>query len=254
MDNKNLSSSSSSHRDAFIAHILMQQKQITNSTNNDPTIANSTTSPSLLLLDLGCGYGRDTYHFTTTLGHRVLGIDYSIEMLHHARRLAPLAHYLNMDMRHLKNALVHESLDGIWANSSLLHLPKVDMFDVLQGLYGAMKVGGVLFMSLKVRDAESTVDDEEVFDVDERYVARNSLPPPASVDADAVTAGENVEVSNDDDDTRRKFYSYYTLEEVRELVAKSGWTILEINEEDHRGVSDYVEHTKVYVFATRSNE
>ncbi|KAL3757806.1 hypothetical protein ACHAWU_000533 [Discostella pseudostelligera] len=262
MDNKNLSSSSSSHRDAFIAHILkQQQKMMDHSTNSNPTITISSTtstssSPSLLLLDLGCGYGRDTYHFTTTLGHRVLGIDFSIEMLHHAKRLAPLAHYLNMDMRHLKNALVDESLDGIWANSSLLHLPKVDMLNVLQGLYGAMKVGGVLFMSLKMRDAESTVDEEEeeVFEIDERYVARNSLPPPASVDADAVAAGENLEGSNDDDDTRRKFYSYYTLEEVRELVAKSGWTILEINEEDHRGVSDYVEHTKVYVFATRSNE
>ena len=105
-------------------------------------------------------------------------------------------------------------------------------------------------------DDEETVDDEEeVFEIDERYVVRNSLPPPASVDAEPVTAGENVDVIEADaDDTRRKFYSYYTLEEVRELVTKSGWTILEINEEDHRGVSDYVDHSKVYVFATRSNE
>ena len=114
----------------------------------------------------------------------------------------------------------------------------------------------VWLISLKMRDAESTVDDEEeVFEIDERYVVRNSLPPPASVDAEPVTAGENVDVIEADaDDTRRKFYSYYTLEEVRELVTKSGWTILEINEEDHRGVSDYVDHSKVYVFATRSNE
>ena len=277
MDSKNLSSSSSSHRDTFIEYIRQQHQQqlMDNSTNND--CINTTSTLSLLLLDLGCGYGRDTHHFTSTLGHRVLGVDFSIEMLHHAKRMAPLAHYLNMDIRQFatkkKNSsqdynphpplLVDQSLDGIWANSSLLHVPKCDMVPVLQGLYDAIKVDGVLFMSLKVRnnvDSSSSAaddDEEEVFEIDKRYTARNTniLPGKEGATEEEMPRDENAQVvGTDEDDTRRKFYSYYTMEEVRDLVIKSGWTILEMKEEDHRGISEYVTHSKLYVFATRKNE
>ncbi len=262
MDGNNLSSSSSSRRDVFIEYILQQQQQQLKdkSMNNDPTISNS-TSTSLLLLDLGCGYGRDTYHFTSTLGHRVLGIDFSIEMLHHAKRLAPMAHYLNMDIRQLSNnppLLVDQSLDGIWANSSLLHVPKCEIEGVLQGLYDAMKVGGVFFMSLKVKNDESSTaddDEDETFEIDERYTARNALHTASASSAPETKGGEDAhDHDGGGEDTRRKFYSYYTMEEVRELVIKSGWEILEMKEEDHRGMSDYITHSKLYLFATRRNK
>mmetsp|Transcript_120 Transcript_120/g.232 ORF Transcript_120/g.232 Transcript_120/m.232 type:complete len:541 (-) Transcript_120:379-2001(-) len=211
-----------SHRDAFITHVHLQQHLNT----NDPTT----------MIDLGCGFGRDALHFSS-LGHYVLGVDYSVKMLNHAKKIAPKAHYLNMDMRSLKNVLVDESVDGVWANASLVHLPKCDVLDVLKGLYEAVKVGGVLYLSLRIGNAD---DNGEVFEADERYTVNENVP---SLEED------NGHVC---DDTRRKLYSYYTIEEVKELMANAGWDVMEMGKDDQRERGDYAKHT-MYVFATRRN-
>jgi hypothetical protein len=116
-----------------------------------------------------------------------------------------------------------------------------------------------LFMSLKVKNDErksiANVDEDEAFEIDERYTARNVLPIATAKSAQETKGGEDAHDKDGggEEDTRRKFYSYYTMEEVRELVIKSGWEILEMKEEDHRGMSDYITHSKLYVFATRRN-
>lgn len=212
-----------SHRDAFITHVHLQQHLNTNDV--------------ITMIDLGCGFGRDVLHFTS-LGHSVLGVDYSVKMLEHAKRLAPKAHYLNMDMRSLGGVLVEESVDGVWARSSLVHLPKCEVLDVLKGLYAVVKVGGMLYLSLRIGNADTLENNGEVFEADERYTINENAP--LEDDSDVVY-----------DDTRNKLYTYYTMEEVKELMANAGWDVLEMGKDDRREMSDYVQHTNLYVFATR---
>jgi len=211
-----------SHRDTFLTQIQTQQ--------------NININDTITILELGCGYGRDTKYFSE-LGHVVLGIDYSYEMLSHAKRIAPRSHFINMDVRQIKNVLVDTSIDGIWSNATLLHLPKDEAMDVLKAVYVAVKVGGIMFINFKVKNDNDENELGEVFEADERYTdIRNK-----------------EEIGTDD--TRRKLYSYYTKDEVRTLLESSGWDILEIVEDDDlRKSSDYVEHSWVYAFATRRKE
>jgi len=217
----------SSHRDTFLTQIQTQ------SNLNNP-------NDTITILELGCGYGRDTKYFSE-LGHVVLGIDYSYEMLSHAKVLAPRSHFINMDIRQIKNVLVDTSIDGIWCNATLLHLPKNEAMDVLKAVYVAVKVGGVLFINFKLKNDNDNDENGsgEVFEADERYTdIRNK-----------------EEINAHADDTRRKLYSYYTKDEVRILLESSGWDILEIVEDDDlRKSSDYVEHSWIYAFCTRKKE
>jgi len=216
------------HRDKFITHMHLQQYLSTNDV--------------ITMIDLGCGFGRDVLHFTT-MGHSVLGVDYSVKMLEHARTLAPKAHYLNMDMRDLGNVLVDESVDGVWASASLTHLPKCEVLDVLKGLHAAVKVGGVLYLSVKMVNDDKIVPDTEntgeVFEADERYTM-NDDHPPLQNDKDEVY-----------DDTRNKLYSYYTHEEATKFVFDAGWDIVQIGVTDQQEISDYVQHRMLHVFAIR---
>jgi len=208
-----------SRRDAFLAHLRNRQNPA------NTAFANAT---DMTVIDLGCGAGRDALHFST-LGHHVLGIDRSSEMLRHAKELAPKAHYLNADMRRANGLLMEESVDGVWAHGSLGHLPRTEAAEVLRGLRRAVREGGVLYASLEMGEERDT----EEFEVDGRYEAREE-------------EGRC--------DSRRKLCSYYTAEGVGELLTESGWELVETGEDDRRGASEYVAHSTVFAFATRKRE
>jgi len=57
-------------------------------------------NPNALILDAGCGPGRDAKRFTD-LGHNVVGIDLSTALLRIAQKQAPDADFLTMDLLHL---------------------------------------------------------------------------------------------------------------------------------------------------------
>ncbi|KAL7463615.1 hypothetical protein ACHAXS_003976 [Conticribra weissflogii] len=223
------------HRSAFLGYINQQQmimKAMSPSKQNEtcPT----PEPPSYQLVDLGCGHGADTHHFSS-LGHNLLSVDYSINLLNRAQGLAPKAHFLHMDMRDLSKALLPESLDGIWANASLLHLPKADAKAVLSDLRSAVKVGGVLYVNLKLGAEDTTAGEAgELFEIDVRY----------SSNGEGGGDGSNL----------RKLYSYYSLGEVKEVLKDTGWEVLEIGEDDCTDLVGYATHPFAYVFATRKRD
>ena len=220
--------SPSSHRQAFVSHIQLRQHL-----NTDDPVS---------LLDVGCGHGRDARYFASE-GHSVLGVDYSKAMIEKAAREAmPRAHMvnmqlLNMDVRSLGGVLVGRSLDGIWAHSSLYHLPKSDVESVLRDLRSAIRVGGVMYLSLKAGKGEVAGEAGEVFHVDSRYVRSTT---------------DGGEMANYAD--VRKLYSYYTEGEVRELLERTGWDLIEMGGDDRRARSGYASHPLLYAFAMRSKE
>ena len=102
-----------------------------------------------LILDFGCGSGRDTKAFLEQ-GYRVDAVDGSAELCHIASEYAeiPVKRMLFQDLD------CKEVYDGIWACSSILHLPRRELVDVLQKISFALKTEGVLYTSFKYGEFE----------------------------------------------------------------------------------------------------
>jgi len=104
-----------------------------------------------LILDLGCGSGRDARIFTER-GYRVVGVDLSEKLLEIAGKEAPRAEFKLMDIANLE--FNENQFNGVWAVASLLHLPKKEIPDVLESIYEILKPNGILYVSVKKGEGE----------------------------------------------------------------------------------------------------
>lgn len=97
-----------------------------------------------VILDFGCGSGRDTKAFLDQ-GYQVEAIDGSEELCKLATQ------YTGIQVRHLlfQELSTKEKYDGIWACSSILHLPKDELADVMRKMTTALKPNGVIYTSFK---------------------------------------------------------------------------------------------------------
>ena len=100
-------------------------------------------SPPWSILDFGCGPGRDLSYFRS-LGHEAIGLDGSAELVAMARADSG-CEVLHQDF--LALALPVGRFDGIFANASLFHVPRLALPDVLDKLHACLKPRGVLFCS-----------------------------------------------------------------------------------------------------------
>lgn len=96
------------------------------------------------VLDLGCGTGRDTRALIEA-GMAVTAVDGAPEMAREAeKRLGmPVRVQLFEDLEDIG------AFDGIWANASLLHVPRAGLPDVFRRVYRALKPNGLLYASFK---------------------------------------------------------------------------------------------------------
>jgi SAM-dependent methyltransferase len=99
--------------------------------------------PPLLILDFGCGPGRDLKTLTE-LGHTAIGLEGATGFAAMARADTGCEVW-EQDFRRLN--LPGERFDGIFANASLFHIPSQDLPRVLRQLHASLKPGGVLFSS-----------------------------------------------------------------------------------------------------------
>ena len=102
-----------------------------------------------LVLDFGCGSGRDTRYFLEH-GMRVEATDGSEELCRIASDYAGIP-VKRMLFQELKET---EKYDGIWACSSILHLPKQELKAVLMKMADALKEQGIIYTSFKYGDFE----------------------------------------------------------------------------------------------------
>ena len=102
-------------------------------------------SPGARILDFGCGSGRDAKHFLDA-GFDVTATDGSAELCRLAEQRIgrPVRHELFQDLAET------DAYDGIWACSSILHLPKAELADVFRKMLAALKPGGIIYTSFKL--------------------------------------------------------------------------------------------------------
>ncbi len=96
------------------------------------------------ILDFGCGSGRDVKYFLKH-GFCVSAIDGSDELCKIASQ------YTGIKVKNMLFQELHETerYDGIWACSSILHLPFKELKEVLKKMEMAVKRGGIIYTSFK---------------------------------------------------------------------------------------------------------
>ena len=106
------------------------------------------------LLDAGAGSGRDLREFASR-GYLAEGIDASP----HMARLATAYSGAPCAVTRLEDFAETAKYDGIWACASLLHLPRVSLPGVLEGLRRALVPRGILFASVQEGVGERVLPD-----------------------------------------------------------------------------------------------
>ncbi len=140
------------------------------------------------ILDVGCGSGRDAL-FLSQKGLTITGIDFSKELIQIAREKVPQATFLVMDFEKL--TFSNNSFDGIWANASLLHMPRKKLLPVLKKLYKILVAGGYVFMQFRVGEGEK-------FTLERRGNAM-----------------------------LKRFYAYYSCDELKNMLKQAGFRKLQ---------------------------
>jgi ubiquinone/menaquinone biosynthesis C-methylase UbiE len=119
------------------------------------------------ILDVGCGPGRDMAWFESH-NINVTGVDYTQAMLEIARAKVR-GSLVQADMR--KMPFEAGSVDGIWGNASLLHLPKTDAPAALLEFKRILKPNGILFLAVQEGEGEH-LETREVYGENQRFFAR----------------------------------------------------------------------------------
>jgi ubiquinone/menaquinone biosynthesis C-methylase UbiE len=207
-----------------------------NTSGSGDNSTNRSNAQQYKVLELGCGYGRDAELFAKTKKINIIATDYARSMLVKAQeRLeaqdssacasANSIHFMELDMRDIGKHFLPDSMHGIWACATVIHLPKRDVPALLKDIYTVLKPGGVVYVSVKVQqDTEGTgtgTGSDETFDPDMRYGGI------------------------------RKLYAYYQVEEFLSYFRDQNFILVDSGIGDHRKNDGYATHPFVHVFARK---
>ena len=110
------------------------------------------------ILDAGCGSGRDSKVF--------LERAYKVSAFDASEKLVKLASdYTGLKVRHLSfDKMDYQSeFDVVWANASLLHIPRMKLLPIFEKIMQALKKNGMFYASFKVGQGEGIVEDGRHF-------------------------------------------------------------------------------------------
>lgn len=96
------------------------------------------------ILDFGCGSGRDSKFFIEN-GYKVKAIDGAIQMCKIA------SDYINQDVECMlfEDLKDKDTYNAIWACSSILHVEKEKLPDIIIKMINALKPNGIIYTSFK---------------------------------------------------------------------------------------------------------
>ena len=121
---------------------------------------------SSLILDFGCGSGRDTKYFLE-LGYQVEAMDGSEELCKAASK------FTGITVKHqlFQNWKSEPKYNGIWACSSILHLNKLELKQVIDNIRDALLPGGIFYTSFKYGNFEGVRNGRYFTDMTESSFA-----------------------------------------------------------------------------------
>ncbi len=155
-------------------------------------------SSGACVLDVGCGSGvKATYLMEH--GCKVVGIDISDTLLEMARREVPEGDFRELSMTDLDT--MEEMFDGVFAQASLLHIPKKDAGDVVKKMAGRLVPGGFLYIAVKeVREGKPDEEVKKEYDYGYEY---------------------------------ERFFSYFTMIELERYLTDAGLEIVSTLRNQH---------------------
>lgn len=106
-------------------------------------------APGAAVLDLGCGGGHDSLHLIE-VGLDVTPCDGSAELAHAAEQRIGR----KVEVVTFQEIEWDQRFDGIWAEASLLHVPRTELPDVLVRVLRALRPGGLIQASFKAGERE----------------------------------------------------------------------------------------------------
>ena len=123
--------------------------------------------PGAEILDYGCGSGRDTKYFLEQ-GCKVTAIDGSQALCKLASEYTgiPVKHMLFRDLDE------KEAYDGIWACSSILHVPANELQDIIKKMANALRAHGIIYTSFKYETFEGERNGRYFTDMTEETFAK----------------------------------------------------------------------------------
>ena len=143
------------------------------------------------VLDVGCGAGTKSKYLIAH-GLKVIGIDISDALLKIAKREVPEGEFKELSMYDLDK--MSETFDGVFAQASLLHIPKKDAGDVVKKMANRLASNGLLYLAVKeIRENQA----------EEEIVTRNGY-------------GYEYEL----------FFSYFTMNELEQYLKDAGLKVI----------------------------
>lgn len=107
----------------------------------------------LRILELGCGGGQDCAYMLSK-GFDVVPTDGSAELARQAEKLIGRP----VEVMRFEELAAREEFDGVWAEASLLHVPRTDLPAILALIRNALKEDGIFHASFKAGSAEGHDD------------------------------------------------------------------------------------------------
>ena len=144
-----------------------------------------------LVLDVGCAGGIKSKYLTIK-GLNVVGIDFSEKMIEIARHEVPNGEFLVKDMSDADT--LGYMFDAIFMQAVLLHIPKVNAKEIIQKLAEKLKRGGYFYIAVKAKKPGRA--EEEIF-VEKDYGYRYE-----------------------------RFFSFFTLREIKQYMKELGLNVI----------------------------
>jgi ubiquinone/menaquinone biosynthesis C-methylase UbiE len=145
--------------------------------------------PHGYVLEAGCGPGRESTLFKEN-GIKTVGVDISKGLLEIARRNNPDIEYTEGNFLSLPFA--DDTFDGVWSHASLVHLEKIkDVRTALTEFARVLKSNGILYVYVKEQIGEEKT----------------------AVVADSLS-------------NHNRFFRYYSVQELTDLITNTGFEIL----------------------------
>ena len=150
----------------------------------------SLLKPHATVLDVGCGAGVKSKYLLDR-GLKVIGVDFSDKMIEIAKREVPKGEFYVKDIYDLKD--FNKTFDGVFAQAVLLHIPKARIGEAMDNLASRLNEGGYLYVAVK----QSRPGEKD----------------------------EKIEMENDYGYSYERFFSYFTLDEIKGLFEAAGLAV-----------------------------